>query len=153
MSQRFRLAIFAVVALALCEVGCAEAPAVGEHAAVERAVLDYVEAVEQGRPELIERSVHPDLAKFGFSFSDPAETPRVIPMTYAKLVDFAATTKALGYVPHNATHQVEVFEVLNLTASAKLTAFWGIDYMHLARYDGRWKIVQVLWQSPPSGGQ
>jgi len=39
---------------------------------VERAVLDYVEAVEQGKPELIERSVHPDLAKVGFS-RDSAE--------------------------------------------------------------------------------
>ena len=24
----------------------------------------------------------------------------------------------------------------------------GIDYLHLARFDGVWKITQVLWQSP-----
>jgi hypothetical protein len=30
-----------------------------------------------------------------------------------------------------------------------VTALWGIDYMHLAKYDGKWKIVNILWQEPP----
>ena len=120
--------------------------------AVERAVLDYVEAVEQGRPELIERSVHTGLAKFGFYREKPGTEFRVIPMTYDGLVELAADMKKQGYVPENAKHSVEIFEVLDQTASVKLTAFWGIDYMHLARYDGKWKIVQVLWQSPPPAG-
>ncbi len=38
---------------------------------------------------------------------------------------------------------------IDQTASVKLIAEWGIDYMHLAKYDGRWKIVNVLWQSHP----
>lgn len=40
-------------------------------------------------------------------------------------------------------------EQQNQTASAKLTAWWGTDYLLLAKYDGRWMIRQVLWQSPP----
>ena len=36
---------------------------------------------------------------------------------------------------------------MNQTASAKLTAAWGVDYFHLAKYGGKWKIVHVLWQS------
>jgi len=44
---------------------------------------------------------------------------------------------------------VTVLDALDQTASAKLVADWGVDYLHLARYDGRWKIVNVLWQSPP----
>ena len=43
----------------------------------------------------------------------------------------------------------EIFDVLDKTASAKLTAHWGIDYFHLVKEDGKWKIYQVLWQSPP----
>ena len=42
-------------------------PASADRAAVERAALDYVEGVYEVKPELIERSVHPDLAKVGFS--------------------------------------------------------------------------------------
>ena len=40
---------------------------------------------------------------------------------------------------------------LDQTATVKLVAQWGVDYMHLARYDGRWKVVNVLWQSAPAG--
>ena len=117
--------------------------------AVERALLDYVEGVEQGRPELIERGVHPELAKFGFHRQSADHEYRNIPMTFDGLVKLAATWKQDGHIPDDATHSVEIFEVLDQTASAKLTAFWGIDYMHLAKYDGQWKIVHVLWQSAP----
>ena len=70
-------------------------------------------------------------------------------MDYEQLVELAATFKEEGHVPDDPQHSIEIFEVLDQTASVKLTAFWGIDYMHLARYDGEWKIVQVLWQSAP----
>ena len=33
-------------------------------------------------------------------------------------------------------------------ACAKLRAQWGIDYLLLARFDGRWMITHVLWQGP-----
>ena len=44
---------------------------------------------------------------------------------------------------------VIVYEVVNQTASGKVIAMWGIDYMHLAKHDGRWKILNILWQEPP----
>jgi hypothetical protein len=31
-------------------------------------------------------------------------------------------------------------------ASAKCRALWGIDYLQLAKVDGRWKIFYVMWQ-------
>jgi len=118
-----------------------------EHLAVERALLDYVEAIELARPEYVERSVHRDLNKFGFSKSRETGEYRRIPMTYERLVEISEQFLEKGYVPANPVHSVEVFEVLDKTASAKLTAFWGVDYMHLVKDDGKWKIVQVLWQT------
>jgi Putative lumazine-binding len=45
------------------------------------------------------------------------------------------------------TH-VRVGDVLDQTAVAQVTASWGIDHMLLAKYDGKWQIVQIPWQSP-----
>jgi hypothetical protein len=126
---------------------CVSMEASTEHVAVTRALLDYVEAIELAKPELIERSVHPDLNKFGFSKSRDSGEYRRIPMTYDRLVEISEEFLEKGYVPANPAHSVEVFEVLDKTASAKLTAFWGVDYMHLVKNDGKWKIVQVLWQT------
>lgn len=120
----------------------------GEHAEVERAVLDYVEGVYEVKPELIERSVHPDLKKFGFARRSVEDDWRVIPMTYDELVELAGKYyRDDGGAPADAPKKVEVLDVMNQTASAKLTASWGADYFHLAKYDGKWKIVHVLWQS------
>ncbi len=118
-----------------------------EHAAVERACLDYVEGVYEVKPELIKKSVHPDLKKFGFSRRE--EGYRGVPMTFDQLVTLAGQWNKDGRVPDDAPKKVEVFDVLDKTASAKLTAHWGIDYFHLIKEDGKWKIYQVLWQSPP----
>jgi hypothetical protein len=125
-------------------------PADTEKRAVKRAVLDYCEAAYEMKPELLERSVHPDLHKFGFHRRSLEQPYRRIPMTYDQLVELAKVWNANGKFGKDALKEVKVFEVLDQTASAKLTGAWGIDYIHLAKYEGKWKIVQVLWQSHPT---
>lgn len=51
--------------------------------------------------------------------------------------------------PATAPREVIVGEVNDQTATAKVVAWWGIDYLQLAGYDGKWMIVNVMWQSPP----
>jgi len=140
--------ILVAACLSLALTSCASQPVNEDQTLVRRAVLDYVQAVEQARPELIERSVDTDLHKFGFHRSSDGSYGK-IPMTQAQLVELAATFLSEGYVPEDPKHSIELFETLDKTASVKLTAFWGIDYMHLVKSDGQWKIVQVLWQSAP----
>ena len=136
-----------IAILALSFASCASMSSSPDHLAVERALLDYVEAIELAKPEYVQRSVHPDLNKFGFSKSRETGEYRRIPMTYDRLVEASSEFLPKGYVPEDPQHSVELFEVRDKTASAKLTAFWGVDYMHLVKDDGRWKIVQVLWQT------
>lgn len=120
-----------------------------EEQVVREAVLDYVEGVYEVAPERIERSVHPELRKLGFWKRD-SETPyRMAPMTYEQLVNLAGSYNKDGRVPKDAIKEIVILDLLDQTASVKLTAHWGIDYMHLAKYDGQWKIINILWQSHP----
>ena len=52
--------------------------------------------------------------------------------------------------PPNSVKDIVLFDVQDQTASAKLTAWWGTDYLLLAKDKGRWIILQVLWQGPPA---
>ena len=71
-------------------------------------------------------------------------------MSYERLVALAADYNKDGTrVKPDAPRTVEVLDVLDKTASAKLTASWGIDYMHLVKHGDEWQIVHVLWQSHP----
>ena len=78
--------------------------------AVEQALVDYVRAIEEARPEWIDRSVHPNLTKFGYYRATPGGDVQPMPMDFASLRELARTFKGAGNVPENPTHSVEVFE-------------------------------------------
>jgi hypothetical protein len=125
--------------------------ATADRAAVRQAALDYVEALYEIDSTRIMRSVHPDLRKYGYYKRDGSY--RSTPMTYQQLRDLATrwNEEQKRVDPDSAVKEAVVFEVLDKTASAKVVAHWGVDYMHLVKVDGTWKIRQVLWQSPPPG--
>ena len=109
-----------------------------------RALVDH----EQGT--LIESFVKEELAKRGYYIARGQNTYSNSPMTFAELVNTARTWNREGRVdPERAPKEIRILDLLDQTASAKLIAHWGVDYFHLARYDGRWMIVNVLWQTPP----
>ena len=118
------------------------------HEAVKQAVLDYVEALYEADSSRIERSVHRDLFKLGFE-RDKEGTYKPYRMTYQELYDLAGRWNKTGRIPKNSKKEIVVYDVADQTASAKLTAMWGIDYLHLAKFDGKWMITDILWQTPP----
>ena len=118
--------------------------------AVRRAVLDYVEGFYEGDSVKLARSVRPDIYKYGFWRPRDSTSYAGEQMKYPEFFDYARNVKQKNrQAPATAPKVVDVFEVQNQTASAKVTAFWGTDYLLLGKYDGKWMISSVLWQSPP----
>jgi hypothetical protein len=127
------------------------APAL-EHEAVRRAVLDYVEGFYERDSTKFVRSVRPEVYKFGFFVPRDSSRYEGRSMTWPEFHAFANRAKASGrFAAPTAPKEVVIYDVLDQTASAKLTAYWGIDYVLLGKFDGRWMITSVLWQTPPRG--
>jgi len=121
-----------------------------DRAAVERAVLDYVEGFYEGDTTKLIRGVHPEVTKYGFYVPRNAQNYTGEAMPWPEFLAYARRIKERGQpAPADAPKRVEIFDVQDQTASAKLTAWWGTDYLLLAKYDGKWMIRQVLWQTPP----
>ena len=135
------------VLLVLGMTGLGQAANAEDEKGIKAAILDYVEGIYEVDPDRIRRSVHPDLEKFGFYRSSGDGEYQVMPMTFDQLVALAAEYNTDGKIPEDAPKEIVLLDVQDQTAAAKLTADWGIDYFHLAKYDGRWMIVHVLWQS------
>lgn len=142
--------VFLVVTTLLMVVPVAAQTNNADREAVRQAVLDYVEGIYNVQPERIERSVSPNLAKLGF-YRPAAETAYRpgSKMAFEQLVNIAKSFNKDGKLPKDAPKDIVIYDVLDQTASVKLTADWGTDYMHLAKIDGKWMIVNVLWQSHP----
>lgn len=150
MKNKILLAIAGLAIVGLIAAPFFAAQANADKEAVRLAVLDYVEGVYNVQPERIERSVHPKLAKLGF-YRPPAEASYRpgSAMTFERLIEVAKTYNKEGKLRKDAPKEITIFEVQDQTATAKLVAEWGTDYFHLAKFDGKWMIINVLWQSPP----
>jgi hypothetical protein len=120
-----------------------------DKSAIEAAIGRYVDAFYLEKPQLLEQSVHADLVKFGYS-RDAGPDYAGAAMTRDQLKAIAGSFKSYADPGPDAPREIVVLDHLDKTATARLTALWGIDFVHLAKLEGRWWIVQVLWQTAPA---
>lgn len=119
--------------------------------AVKAAILDYVDGLYLVDSTRIEKSVDTTLRKIGYWYN-PKEKAWTggSNMTYNQLVALAARWNKSGKrINDDTPKKIEIYDVNTKTASAKLTAAWGVDYFHLAKANDQWKIMNVIWQSIP----
>lgn len=145
---RLASAVALIATIGLVPTVLSRTQTASDREAVRMAALDYVEGIYNVQPERIERSVHPSLVKRGFYKKDATVPYAEMPMSYEQLVNLAKTWNK-GGKRDTSIRKVDVLDVLDQTAVVKVTASWGVDYMLLGKYDGTWKISQILWQSPP----
>lgn len=122
-----------------------------DHKLVKAAILDYVDGLYKVDSTRIEKSVDTTLRKIGYWYDKKQEAYRDnLPMTYNQLVRLSARWNKDGKSANeNTVKEIVIYDVNTKTASAKLTAAWGVDYFHLSKVNDQWKIMNVIWQSIP----
>jgi len=129
-------------------VARAQTPA--DSAAIEQAALDYIQGYYSGNPERMEKSLHPDLAK-RIVRTNPSGQSTLDQMSAMTLVQ-VARMMAQRPIPEEAWQDdVTILDIFENVASVRVDATQWIDYLHLARWNGEWKIVNVLWEMRPGG--
>jgi ketosteroid isomerase-like protein len=113
---------------------------------VEAAIQNYVDAFYQADTLKIHQSIAKDVVKYGYAIPRGKTQYERFPDSFGEMI--SAIVK-YGKFPTQTARVIEVFDVLDQTASAKLTAGWGIDYLLLARQNDNWMITHVLWQTAP----
>jgi hypothetical protein len=136
---------------ALLSTGAAPAPreADPDRAAIRQAALDYAEGFYEGNVERMARAVHPALLKRGLL--PPGVPDRFLQLMNAEtLIDL--TSSARGRPAADRHLDFALFDRGDDVASARIFTEQFNDYLLLAKQDGRWRIVSVLWQVPASAG-
>jgi hypothetical protein len=120
-------------------------------AAIKQTALDYIEGWYEGNAERMERAVHPELAKRIVRTTQPNGASRLDQMGAMTLVQ--GTRKGYGTkIPKDKQQKdVTILDVFENAASVKVVASGWVDYMHMAKFDGRWVIINVLWELKPEG--
>ncbi len=111
---------------------------------IRAAILNYVDSFYNADTSKVYASVHPELAKRGYYKREG--NYREGKMNFRQMVNLSSKWNKTTTVPANAPKEITIFEIQEKIATAKLRAMWGTDYFHLAKLDGQWKIVNVIWQ-------
>lgn len=121
-----------------------------DSAGVRQAALDYLDGFYTGDSTLHVRSIRPDVYKYGFWRQRDSVRYVGEQMKWPEFHDFTRKVRTSGRAPSpNWRKDVRLLDVLDQTAAVKVTAYWGTDYLLLGKFDGKWMITQILWQSAP----
>lgn len=117
--------------------------------AIERTALDYIEGFYAGDSARMERALHPELAKRIVHADPQSARCRLAEMSALTLVQLTGARAGRPTPEAERQRDVTVLDVFENAASVKVVAAAWIDYLHLAKWNGRWLIVNVLWEMKP----
>ncbi len=144
--MRMTLGTVALVLTAITPPAQAQTPA--DTAAIRQAALDYIEGWYTGNAERMTRALHPDLAK---RIVQPGPDGRTLQhMTAAQLIDYTGRGGGKRTPPDRQQRDVTILDIYRNAAMVKIVAYEWVDYLHVARFDEGWKIVNVLWEMKPA---
>lgn len=134
---------------ALLTAGPAAAQTSADSTAIRATALDYVEGWYQGNPERMGRALHPELVK-RIVVSDTATGRSVLQsMGASALVNGTRRGYGKSTPKDRQQKEVSILDIFNHAASVKAVMADWIDYLQMAKVDGRWVIVNVLWERKP----
>jgi hypothetical protein len=115
--------------------------------AITRAAHDYIEGWYSADPVRMERCLHPGLVKRSIFRGSQDSALRLGHSTNASMmVEF--TRKGGGsQTPKGAqTYELSNLDVFRHIACVKVVSHDFVDYLHLAKIEQSWVIVNVLWE-------
>ena len=118
-------------------------------AAIKQTALDYIEGYYEGNAERMERSLHPELAKRIVQTDPKTGRSRLGQMSAMSLVQGTRGGGGRETPKEQQQKDVTILDVFENAASVKVVASGWVDYMHMAKSNGRWVIVNVLWELKP----
>ena len=117
--------------------------------AIEATCMNYIEGFYEGKADKLKLALMPSLQKLGYWQNKEGNFGEPITMTYEGALEYADDVLVnKKFAKPGAVKKVEVLDVLDFIAAAKVTAWWGYDYVLLSKKNGTWKIEEVLWQGP-----
>ena len=96
----------------------------------------------------MERALHPELAKRIVRTDDRGRS-NLGQMSALTLINFTRGGGGKNTPKEKQQKDVTVLDIFGNAASAKVVASDWVDYLQLAKWNGRWVIVNVLWELKP----
>ena len=144
-----KISLFVAMALVAGSTAIAETTVADESDAIKKTALDYIQGWYAGDAARMERALHSELAKR--MVSTDAMTGRSLLNQMSAMTLVQRTREGIGKkVPQDRQlKEVTILDRFNNAAVVKVGASDWIDYLEVAKFNGEWKIINVLWELKP----
>jgi hypothetical protein len=120
-------------------------------AGIKQAALDYAQSWYTGDADRMEKALSPDLAKRIVRTRD--NRSKIDHMGALALVQGVRSGSGTKTPKEQQQADVTVLDVMGNAATVKLVMSGWVDYMHIGKVDGKWVIINVLWEMKPEKAQ
>lgn len=141
------LAMTMLCMLAALPLRATQAQTAADSAAIRATALDYVEGWYNGDAARMARAVHPELVKRIIRTDSLGSM--VDNMGATRLISGAAHGFGRSTPPARQQKDVVIFDIYQNVALVRATMTDWIDYLQMGRVNGRWVIINVLWEMKP----
>ena len=139
---------FALFFISLVAVGSSFAQSEAERDAIKRAALNYAEGWYEGNADRMESALHPDLAKRIVRTNDKGQSG-LGQMSALSLIQGTRGGSGKQTLKEEQQKDVTILDMLGGAATVKLEMRDWVDYMHIGKFNGKWVIINVLWEMKP----
>ncbi len=143
--RRSLLGRVAAVALGVAEPVSATAEAPDVRAQVAGVARDYLEAWYTADPDRMGRALHPDMVK-RYVDSLPAGRQVVHSVTRELMVEMTRGGGGSKITPEERKIMVDVLDISGDIAVVRASSSEYLEYLSLAKCNGRWAIINILWR-------
>ena len=119
-----------------------------EREAIKRTALNYAEGWYEGNADKMESALHPDLAKRIVRTNDKGQSG-LGQMSAMSLVQGTRGGSGKQTAAAEQQKDVTILDMLGGAATVKLEMRDWVDYMHVGKFNGKWVIINVLWELKP----
>lgn len=116
--------------------------------AIKRAALNYAEGWYEGNADKMESALSPDLAKRIVRTNDKGQSS-LGQMTAMSLVQGTRSGYGKQTPKDEQQKDVTILDAFGSAATVKLEMRDWIDYLHVGKFNGKWVIINVLWETKP----
>lgn len=115
--------------------------------AITEVARDFIEAWYSADADRMQSSLHPELVKRSLYRGSKDDTLRLgRPANAAMLTGWTEAGGDSDVAGEDQTYEITVFDTFRDIASVKVESHKYVDYLHIAKIEGSWKIVNDLWQ-------
>ena len=116
-----------------------------ESSAIRSAAMDYVEGWYEGNVERMKRSLHPDLVKRAVFEHPKTKRPILNHLSKTTLLEYTNAGGGKNTPKEKLFYEVTILDIYKGIATVKGLSANYVDYIHLAKWNGKWMIVNILW--------